>query len=153
MLRNSLFLILYMMATFSVSAQSETERVSYIEKQNNGATRVFVVRVAASKKVEDMKAEAGRTLLLALLFDGVESYNGGRPLCDESMMRESAKLYVNQFRDPKSTKYISYCKEENMHMEGVPTKVDAHFIVRVNHFLLLRHLREKNALADEFEEN
>lgn len=139
-----ILMLVFVMFFMSVSAQ-EVTGVNYIEKQGNGASRVFTVTVIPQKKIEDMVDEANRMVIKALLFDGVENYNAGRPLVDNPNNPFALSLV-----DQDKRVYKNYCKET--HLEGSDHRTNGHFVVVVNHFNLVRVLNMRKAITTPFSE-
>lgn len=140
----------FVLASISFMAFAQNADVTFLERTgNNGSTQVFSVTtpVKAMEVVTvDGKAKlkpeelACREVLNAILFDGVENYNDGRPLVTNPN-DSFAKSLVN----PKSKTFMTYFKE--VQLENSPDNKQAyHYIVELNNFNLLRLLKMRGSL-------
>lgn len=130
-------------------AFAQDPEVTFLESAgNNGSTQVFSVTtpVKAMEVVTvDGKAKlkpeelACREVLNAILFDGVENYNDGRPLV-ANPNDSFAKSLVN----PKTKTFMTYFKV--VELENSATNKQAfHYIVELNNFNLLRLLKMRGS--------
>lgn len=140
----------FVLASISFMAFAQNADVTFLERTgNNGSTQVFSVTtpVKAMEVVTvDGKAKlkpeelACREVLNAILFDGVENYNDGRPLVTNPN-DSFAKSLVN----PKTKTFMTYFKE--VQLENSPDNKQAyHYIVELNNFNLLRLLTMRGSL-------
>ena len=140
----------FVLASISFMAFAQNADVTFLERTgNNGSTQVFSVTTpvkAMDVVTVDGKAKlkpeelACREVLNAILFDGVENYNDGRPLVTNPN-DSFAKSLVN----PKTKTFMTYFKE--VQLENSPDNKQAyHYIVELNNFNLLRLLKMRGSL-------
>lgn len=146
MLKEILSTFFLSICTLSLFAQTNVGDVCYIEKQGNGSSRVFSVCVAPQKRIENMEEDADRTVINAILFNGVENYNGGKPL-----VSDEANAFAVSLVDKSKQLYKGYCK--GTYLESSSDHCGGYFVVVVNHFNLLRVLNYRKAMATPFEED
>lgn len=137
-----LFGILFALSVMPLFAKSD---VVYLEKVGNGGTRVFSVVVPVMDKEPETIDLAKRTLINALLFEGVENYNGGFPL-----VSNPEHIYAKEMVDPNRGQYRIYSKE--IYYENRDSRSLAYFTIVLNHFNLLRVLNMRKAMDTPFAE-
>lgn len=134
--------ILFALSVMPVFGKSD---VVYLEKVGNGGTRVFSIVVPVMDKEAETIDLAKRTLINALLFEGVDNYNGGFPL-----VSNQDNVYAKEMIDPGKGQYRIYCKE--IYYENRNNRSLAYFTIVLNHFNLLRVLNMRKAMTSPFAE-
>lgn len=120
-------------------ADAQTSGVQYLE--HDGITTVFAVESWASKS-EDAIEQAKIAVMKAILFDGLENYNGGNPIIDTPTSRTS------DFLDQKKGKYRIFVRGVYREGDG-----DAgHFIVLVNNSRLVNSMKMSGNMTKVFVE-
>lgn len=121
----------------TVSAQ--TSDVQYLE--HDGITTVFAVESWAPKNDEAIE-QAKIAVMKAILFDGLENYNGGNPIIDTPTSRTS------DFLDQKKGKYRIFVR--GVYREG--DEDAGHFIVLVNNSRLVNSMKMSGNMTKAFVE-
>lgn len=144
------FLLSFIYVLVGLTTFAQAPDVTYLESLgNNGATKVFAV-ATPTKSLEiqsfDDKGkltpeeQACRAVLYALLFDGVDNYNDGRPL-----VTNTNDAFAKSLVNPKNKTFMAYFKDIQLENSPKNDKV-RHFIVELNHFNLLRLLRMRGSI-------
>lgn len=152
-------LLPYIIACVGFATYAQDTEVTYLERTgNNGSSRIFAVTINFSKKTKKtddvyvygddgkevkLKQEeyVCRNVLNAILFDGVENYNEGKPLV-ANPNDSFAKSLVN----PKTKTFVTYFREiQPEHNPLTSTAKVYHYIVELNHYNLLRLLEMRGS--------
>lgn len=119
--------------------KAQTASVQYLE--HDGITTVFAVQATAQKKSE-LEEAAKVAVMKAILFDGLENYNGGNPLVDTPTSRTA------DFLDQKKGKYRIFVRA--VYREG--DEDTNHFIVLVNNKRLVVSMKKSGNMKQDFVE-
>jgi len=132
-----IFLLLLCMCSLRVNAQES--KVQLIEQ--TGVNAVFYVTVPYAK-LKDMEQDAQLAVFKAIMFDGLENFNDGKPLVERNT------TYTADFLNTDKNKNAVFVK--GIHHEGGERqkKINNRMIVVVNHKSLLSTLKRTGAYVE-----
>lgn len=145
-------LLCCLFACIALSVSAQFGNVAFIEQLgNDGATCVFTVTTppkpvyvpaTEGKGSARLTPEefACREVLNAILFDGVENYNDGKPL-----VTNANDAFARSLVNPKTKVFMTYFKKIEV-TDRINEKIESHFTVDLNNYNLLRLLKMRGSI-------
>lgn len=132
-------LIIASFCLVALSVQAQENKVQLVEQSESNA--VFYVTVPYTK-IKDMKEDAQLYVFKAIMYNGLENLNNGRPLIQRNT------TYTADFLNTDKKKYAVFVK--GIYHEGgeKDKKCNNHMIVVVNYNSLLNTLKRTGSIVN-----
>lgn len=132
-------LIIASFCLVALSVQAQENKVQLVEQSESNA--VFYVTVPYTK-IKDMKEDAQLSVFKAIMYNGLENLNNGRPLIQRNT------TYTADFLNTDKKKYSVFVK--GIYHEGgeKDKKYNNHIIVVVNYNSLLNTLKRTGSIVN-----